>query len=278
MFDEILKIVLSKNIKNKKLNKDDIRKICYIIIKKMKYEKMVRRILFEKRNDNQDDVASFDGEDLLFYVDNNNDFISKNFNNLKRQNIFLDGGIVSYYNFEILNTIFHEFAHIRQDYLVCRNINNKEALIYRICYEILDNIKGFYKENYEIILTEVNAFNLGILKAFHIYKNAPLSIIDKNDKEIYAKLSFNELLSNYTLNNNVLYSSSEVLIYILKSLYYDKDKTYINVLSDIISHNNFSLYDRVKLGLPFTLKLYQYLNIIYDNIPVNYNFVKRIKK
>ena len=58
MIEEILKIVLSRNINKKILNKDDIRRICYIIIKKLKYEKMVRRILFEKRNNEFDDVAS----------------------------------------------------------------------------------------------------------------------------------------------------------------------------------------------------------------------------
>ena len=81
MIEEILKIVLLRNVKGKRLNKDDIRRICYIIIKKMKYEKMVRRILFEKRNDNFDDVASFDGEDLIFYIDNSMELSSRNYQN-----------------------------------------------------------------------------------------------------------------------------------------------------------------------------------------------------
>ena len=278
MLNEILKIVLSRNINNKKLNKDDIRRICYIIIKKMKYEKMVRRILFEKRNQKFDDVASFDGEDLIFYIDSNIELANKNYQDLLNKNMVIKGGLISYYNFEILNTIFHEFAHIRQDYLICRRVNNKEAEIYNICYKIVEKIKGFYQDNYEILLTEINAFNDGMLKSFNIYKNAPLDAVCKNDKEIYAKLLLNEILSNYYANNNQIFSSSEILIETLKYYNYDECREQIDRLESIVYQNNFSLYDRVKLGLPITLKEYQYLNIIYDNIKTNYNFVKKIRK
>lgn len=278
MVEEILKIVLSRNIKNKKLSKDDIRRICYIIIKNMKYEKMIRRIIFEKRNDNTNDVASFDGEDLIFYVDNGNDFASKNYQKLKDEAISLNGGAISYYNFEVLNTIFHEFAHVRQDYLVCRRINNKETEIYSICYKILESVKGFYKENYEIIITEINAFNDGMIKAFNIYKSAPQDIIDRNDKEIYAKIAFTEILRNYNVCHDKIYSTSEVLIETLKYYNYNEIEKIIKRLSEIIYHNNFSLYDRLKLGFPITEKEYRHLNILYDSIPVNYNFVKKIKK
>ena len=278
MMEEILKYILLKNSKGKRLNKDDIRKICYIIIKRMKYEKMVRRILFEKRNDNINDVASFDGEDLIFYVDNSYDLINNNYQKLKNNNIILDGGIVGYFNFEILNTIFHEFAHIRQDYLVCRRINNKEAEIYQICYEIIEKIKGFYKQNYEIVLTEVNAFHEGMLKSFNIYKNAPLDIVSKNDKEILARLTFDEILNDYNyLDSGKLLSSSEALLEILE-YHYSSENINTFRLREIIEQNNFSLYDRLKLGFPITDKEYHYLKILYDNIPINYNFVKKIKK
>lgn len=278
MIEEILKIVLSRNINKKILNKDDIRRICYIIIKRMKYEKMVRRILFEKRNNEFDDVASFDGEDLIFYVDSGMELSCRNYENLKDQSIYLNGGIISYFNFEILNTIFHEFAHIRQDYLICRRINNKEAEIYHMCYKIVEKIKGFYKDNYEIILTEVNAFNDGMIKSFNIYKNAPLDAVCKHDKEIYAKIALKEILSNYNMCNNRIFSSSEVLIETLKYYNYDDCKNYVIRLEDLVYHNNFSLYERLKMGLPISDKEYKYLNILYDNIPTNYNFVKKIKK
>lgn len=278
MVEEILKIVLPRNIKNKRLNKDDIRKICYILINKMKYDKMVRRIIFIKDNDNMDDVASFDGEDLVFYLLNGYDLANDNYQKLKNDNIYLYGGAISYINFEILNTVFHEFAHIRQDYLVCKRINNKEAEIYRICYQILDNIKGFYKDHYEIFLTEVNAFNEGMLKAFNIYKNAPSDIISKNDKEIYARLAFNEVIGKYSKEDDIIKSSSESLLEVLN--YYQNDYNHlgINRLRELIYQNNYSLFERLKMGLPISIKEYNYLNILYENIPVNYNFVKKIKK
>ena len=278
MADDILKIVLPRNIKNKKLSKDDIRKICYIIINKMKYDKMVRRIIFEKNNDNINDFASFDGEDLVFHLLNGCNYAYDNYQKLKKDNIYLNGGAISYINFEILNTIFHEFAHIRQDYLVCRRINNKEAEIYRICFQILDNIKGFYKDHYGIILTEVNAFNEGILKSFNIYKNAPSDIISKNDKEIYARLAFNELLSKYFKEDDKIISSSDSLIDVLNYYHYNYSNLEINRLKELIYQNNYSLYERLKMGFPISMKEYKYLNILYDNISVNYNFVKKIKK
>lgn len=278
MVEEILKIIILKNNKGKRLNKDDIRKICYIIIKRMKYEKMVRRILFEKRNDNIEGVASFDGEDLIFYVDNGNDLANTNYQKLKDNNINLDGGLISYFNFETLNTIFHEFAHIRQDYLVCRRINNKESEIYRLCYIILDSINGFYKNHYETILTEVNAFNEGMLKSFNVYKNAPLNIVSLNDKETYARMAFTEILSNYYQKDDNILSASEDLINILEYYHYHDEHIDLNRLKELIYQNNFPLYERLKLGLPISEKEYKYLKILYDNISVNYNFVKKIKK
>lgn len=278
MVEEILKIIILKNNKGKRLNKDDIRKICYIIIKRMKYEKMVRRILFEKRNDNIEGVASFDGEDLIFYVDNGNNLANTNYQKLKDNNINLDGGLISYFNFETLNTIFHEFAHIRQDYLVCRRINNKESEIYRLCYIILDSINGFYKNHYETILTEVNAFNEGMLKSFNVYKNAPLNIVSLNDKETYARMAFTEILSNYYQKDDNILSASEDLINILEYYHYHDEHIDLNRLKELIYQNNFPLYERLKLGLPISEKEYKYLKILYDNISVNYNFVKKIKK
>lgn len=275
MIEEIQKIVLAKNIKNKILSKDDMRKICSLIIHKMKYDKMIRRIVFEKKN--TIDFASYDGEDMFFYYDCCLKLAEENYHLLKKEHKNLEGGIVPYYNFEILDTIFHEFSHVRQDYLICHKKKNIETEIYQICNKIADNIKHFYKENYDVILTEVNAFIDGLLQAYIIYEKAPIAVISNNDKDIYAKIAFKEILNNYFDNQYIIISSSEMLLDILKYYDYDEKKIHVDRLDEIVYDNNFSLYSRLRMGLPITVEEYHCIKKMYNNIDYDSNFVKKIK-
>ncbi len=277
--DEIVKLIALNNLKRKVLHEYEIKKICEIIIKTKKYQYLVDKVKFksdyDSSNDERESVAGlYDGNNLYFY--------KKGLSLLEKLadeiDVF-DGSRVDKINFCILETIFHEFAHVRQLSMM-NSYSGSEAKLYRICNE-LGTKDDFYEKNYTIMLEEINAFTLGIINACRIYESLPKNIISMNDRNAYKCFTIEKLLSNYlvVLKKDLIISPSDRLLVnisrdeTLKNKYYDKMKNLVD------SCHDFSLYRKLTVGLPISFEEYAYANMFLTNNYVNvpFTFVKKFQ-
>ncbi len=268
--EDILKIIYICNKNRKILSKHDIKRICEIIIKEKKYDSYVNKINF-KSHEELDSVATYDGNELCFYKDG-----LELLKSITVSDANLNGSKIDLINYKILSTIFHEFAHVRQH--IITNSYTDESRIYRIC-EKLYHIDNFYEDNYSIMLNEVNAFALGNLNAYKIYKNLPRGIITVNDINFYKRDVLNTVLSSYEvdLDKEKVKSPSEQLLNVLKK--YDCIKIYDELKKIIEGSKNYNLYNRLLVGLPISFKNYAYVNMFATNFNNDdYKFIKKLQK
>ncbi len=274
---EIIELIIERNTNRKVLNREDIKKICNIIIKLKRYELLVLNVFFLPCNKGDEEtIATYDGVDLQFYtrgLEKMKDTIEERDN--------LDGTKIDIINYEILSTIFHEFAHVRQ-FVMMDNYSGNEAKLYRMCYELRDN-DDFVNENYHNMLDEVNAYALGEINANKIYQSLPSNIITTNDKNVYNGYVIDTLLSNYivSLNEESIVSPSEQLL--LNTKAYDFSKTkydYERFKHIIMASKNTDLYHRLIVGLPISFSEYAYTNMFMTNFdPMSrYSFIKKLQK
>ncbi len=274
--EEIIRLIIERNTQRKVLNENDIRRICEIIIKLKRYDEYVYEIVFKQGNEaNDEPAAAYDGVNLTFYKNimeiDSEDFIIELGN--------IDGTKTDIINYYILSTIFHEFAHIRQDKLRKTNFSY-ESKIYRIC-DLLRNDDIFIEQNYGIMLDEINAFNMGDINASKIYLSLPNNLVTKNDKDIFRGRIYERLLSKYIVNltNEIVVSPSEQLLE--QTTHYDlKYYNYEDFKKVIIEGNINSLYSTLLVGLPITFADYAYVHMFKNNYGNNEKstYIKRLQK
>lgn len=273
---EIIELIIKRNTERKILNREDIKRICNIIIKCKRYELLVLNIFFLPRNKDDETIAAYNGVDLLFYTSG-----LENLKDTVEERNDLDGTKIDIINYQILSTIFHEFAHVRQLVMI-DNYSGNEAKIYRICNELRENI-DFVNENYNNMLDEVNAYGLGEINANKVYQSLPSAIITKNDKNVYNGYVIDTLLSNYIVNldKELIISPSEQLLLSTKAYDFSKTKyDYERFKNIIIACKNNDLYHRLLVGLPISFSEYAYTNMFMTNFDPNsrYNFIKKLQK
>ena len=273
--DEIIKLIIERNYKRKVLNNEDIKIISELIINLKKYNSYVSNINFSSKNEDKT-VATYDGNELCFY--------KKGLDYLKSCVIndgSLDGSKIDLINFQILSSIFHELAHVRQAIMMDYYYNN-EAKIYRIC-EKLYELKNFYNDNYEIMLNEVNAFALGNLNAYKVYRNIPNNLINVNDKNVYKSIVIDTIISNYEvdLDKEKIKSPSELLLDNLNNYDLSLCNLDYNYIEKVIKDcQDYSLYHKLLLGLPISFDSYAYVNMYREksNYNKDYKFIKKLQK
>ena len=275
--DEILKIIRKRNKERKALSRDDIHKICGIIIQGKNYKDYVESVNFGKVNPKDPDTAGmYDGEKLFFYSDGLESFAEKNFEGTEP----LDGTKVDFYNFFALVTIFHELAHVRQS--VMQDFKkNKEGQLYTIC-EKLHHVDNFYEKNYKYDLREINAWALGFMNACEMYLNMPSEIVSPYDMSIYKSLAINKMVSGYSVSgkNEIVISPAERIFesadkYNLAKFGINKDKF------DQLIHmgQDFTLYRKLCIGLPMSFDSFAYLNmlLVCSNSGDDFSFIKKMQ-
>ena len=275
--EDIIKLIIERNTKRKILNREDIKFICNTIIRLKRYELAVLNIYFLPSNkESEDTIASYDGVDLLFYVEG-----LKKIEETMKEREYLDGTKFDLINYHILSTIFHEFAHVRQ-FIMMDNYSGNEAKLYRICNELRE-IDTFVDENYDIMLDEVNAYGLGELNASRIYQSLPNNLVTVNDKNYYCRYVIDTLLSNYIvdLNKELIISPSEQLLQSTLGYDFSETKYSYKEFKDIIKAcDKYSLYRRLLVGLPISFSDYAYTNMfmIDQNIEERYSYIKKLQK
>ena len=276
--EEIVKLIYKKNMERKILSKEDIKRICNIIIKGKNYEDYVKNIRFANVNPKDEDTAGmYDGEDLFFFGEGLKKFSDLNFEQLDEN---MDGSRIDYINFFILVTIFHELAHVRQS-VMQDDRRNKEGQLYTIC-EKLHNVDDFYEDNYKYDLREINAWALGFMNACEMYVNLPKELVSPYDMSIYKSLAINKMLVGYSVSGKKEYviSPAEKIFesadkYNLENLNINKEKfkTLINM------GENFSLYRKLCIGLPISFDSFAYINmlLVCNNSGDQFSFVKKMQ-
>ena len=274
--EEIIRLLIERNTKRKILSKDDIKLICNAIISLKGYELYVNKIIFLKsKNSDGETIAAYNGTELLFYADG----LIKLIDTIDKR--ILDGTKIDMINYYILSTIFHEFAHVRQSRMIDLYYCN-EAKIYRICDELRHD-KHFCRNNYKIMLDEVNAFNLGELNANRVYQALPNYIITTKDKDMYRSFPIEILLSKYQVNlkDELIISPSEQLLektkeYNLSKWSYDYDY-FKKVIND---SQKYSLFNKLLLGLPISFEDYAYTKMFKENYDINenYTYIRKLQK
>lgn len=276
--EEIIKLIARRNKERKILSKEDVKKICRIIINGKHYEEYVKKIFTEKvKTDDEETAGMYDGENLYFYGKGLDYFSEINFNQLSDN---IDGTRVDFYNFFGLVTIFHELAHVRQAVME-EYRKNKEGQLYTIC-EKLHNVDNFYEDNYKYDLREVNAWALGFMNACEMYAHLPEGLITPYDMSIYKSFAINKMLSSYSVSGKkeIVLSPSEKLFesadkYNLENLGINKEKfkSLINMGPD------FTLYRKLCIGLPISFDSFAYMNmlLVCSNSGDQFSFVKKMQ-
>lgn len=273
--EEIIRLIIERNIQRKVLNKNDIKRICEIIIKLKRYDEFVYDIVFKKSNDANEIAACYDGVYLTFYKE----IMERDSEDFVIELGEIDGTKTDIINYYILSTIFHEFAHVRQDKLRKNNFSY-ESKIYRIC-ELLRNDDIFTNQNYGIMLDEINAFNVGDINASKIYLSLPNNLVTKDDKDIFRGRIYERLLSKYIVNlsKETVVSPSEQLLE--QTTHYDlKYYNYEDFKKVIIDGYINSLYNKLLVELPITFEDYAYVSMFKNNYGNREKdiYIKRLQK
>ena len=279
--DEIFKIVLDRNKKRKVLSKNDIKRICEIIIGSNKFI-YNPKICFEKTTPYEDGsyaVATLDA--VTFYLESLSEAQQSKYENITNNDV-LDGTKVDYYNYIILDTIFHEFAHIAQFDSIEKGRNSIDTKLFSICKK-LQSIKEFYDENYSTFISEINAYFKGLINSYLVYEKMPSDIITDNDKRIYASNATDILLSEYYVDSNSdnVKSPSEILL----SSAEDYNLSKFDIDADqfrrlVFEPKDMTLYKKLSLGLPLTFQEAAYVHLLATCVSngQKVNFVKKLQR
>ena len=280
--DEILKIVLERNKKRKVLNKNDIKRICEIIMGMYKCDPKYD-VKFLKVSPDKDGSygATFDDR-VEFYLDTLATAQEIEYKYITTSYV-LDGGKIDCYNFTTLEAIFHELAHVRQNMITDKGRNDLETKLFNNSYKLAD-INDFYKENYRNIPIEVDAFSRSLINSYKIYNSMPKDYLSESDKSVYAASAMSVLTNNYEINglDEIITSPSELL---LESAEVYNTKKLVNLDIDkfrelVKQKHDITIYKKLLLGLPLTYMEYAYVNLICDCVSheQNVDFVKKLQK
>lgn len=279
---EILELVMERNRERKLLTKEDVKRICEIMIELKKYTN-VKNVVFHKVNSEYEKCGGyFDGERIVFYPEGMEEVILEEYNNMSNLKE-IDGSKIDAYNFLYLSIIFHELAHARQDKLVEKGKSTLETKLFSISNKLLYLPHDFYIENYENFPIEVNAFSKGSLDAFSVYHKIPKDYLTENDYCHYAGYTLTQLIRFYDVDcqeEDVLSPSERMLV---NADTYNLSRFDVNIqdFTRIVTEpNKESLYQRLLLGLPIDFMEYAYINLLEAGLQDNQkvSFIKKLQK
>ena len=280
--NEILKIILKCNRERKLLSGDDVKEICNIILKRNKYY-FVNKIDILSHNPNDENCAGLYHDDHLFFFFDGIVNMLQGYCDDTTDLYTFDGAKVDIYNFYYLTIIFHELAHVRQQYIMDTARSSIEKKIFTLFLNLSLN-REFYQENYCNILTEINAENVALVTANYFYSQLPKNFVTKNDRKAYQLSTLGTLLhSNYEIvsKKEMVISPSEHLIDslnddILASQNMNCDQ-YLNL---IYKQNNLTIYKKMMLGLPLEYQEYAYAELLYNRLKSDdeINVIKKLQK
>lgn len=278
--DEIVKLVIDRNKRRKVLSQNDIKRICQIIIGTYKYGEDYK-VKFEAKSPFEDGTyGTASSESITFYKDALESAQEKKYADICSTDR-IDGGKVDFYNFVILDCIFHEFTHVAQ-----HDIENRgrgiDSKLFAICRKLCA-IKDFYDNNYDNFITEVNAYSKGILKAYNVYSKIPSDYLTENDKSLYGSLVMDRFLEQYYIDSvgEKITSPSELLLESADDFNISKLGIDMNDFKDIVySNNDLTIYRKLTLGLPLTYMECAYVNLLSTCVQggQEVNFVKKLQK
>ena len=280
--NDILRIVLERNQNRKVLNKDDIKKICEIIIRQHNYSESLQ-ISFSKTCPYNNRVyASTKVNEVIFYMEGIEEAQGKKYNSLLSVDS-LDGGKVDYYNFVILEAIFHEFAHVRQNNKLDKCNSDIETKLFKLSAELMLYVIGFYRKHYDIITIETDAYARGLIESYKIYASMPDAFISEHDKKLYGGIVMNNFLSKYHISSNkeCVKSPSEILLEKIDVHNVSRGRIDIDAHRKLItSPNNLTIYKKLLVGLPLSYAEAAYVNMLESCVShgEKVNFIKKLQK
>ena len=264
--EEIARLVWERNREKKVLSKEDIKRISEIIIGENKYTN-IKKILIKKVSPIDEEFAGECLEDrIYFYQIGLEKSLELDYEELAELGR-LQGSKIEAYNFSCLSTIFHEFAHARQDLMVLKQKRNRETKLYSIANKLFEMSYNFYMDNYEYMPTEVNAFVKGSLDAYSIYKKFPKGYLSRKDDSIYSAYILQKIQSFYEVDvkEDQVISPTENLMVSADEYNLSKHGIQIEDFAKIVmQENKESLYQRVLVGLPMKYSEYAYINLLKD--------------
>ena len=279
--DEILKIIFKCNKERKLLNPDDVKKICWIILKRNNYS-FVNKIDFLSHDPNGENCAGLYYDDHLFFFYKGIIKMIEEHGDQLNDLYSLDGARVDIYNYYYLTIIFHELAHVRQHYIANSSHSSLEKQIFKLSFDLSSN-REFYEENYCDILTEVNAENVAKITTIYLYSRLPKNFVTKYDLDAYQLDTLGSILHhNYenVAKKDIIISPSERLVdsfteSILEQVHINYDK-YIK----LINNNNLTLYKKMMLGLPISYQEFAYAESLYSRLKSDdsFNVIKKLQK
>lgn len=205
---------------------------------------IVDRLKFEKLSFSDLGVGYYLNKELTIDIKNIKKWVESDKKYLNKENLYIDN-INVLYIYEILNTVFHELTHAKQDYLLEQNPDKY------IIYEIDDELTEKEYENlYEYLLTERYANIRGTTLACSILSKLNIS---NNDKICLKYLELTEYLYLYEKSYpflefaNALYEENETKLKISETKELDLiDRThYGSFISDIEYDNLNDLLDLI---------------------------------
>ncbi len=279
--DEILKIVLDRNKKRKVLSKNDIRRICEIIISKSNFY-VVPNISFGTESTNNKSFAADTGlDEVKFYMPVLEESLENSYEEINTTSIF-DGTREDYYNYRILEVIFHEFSHVRQNDKIIKGHSDIDTRLFYIC-DKLRAIKGFYSENYSLFSLETDAYARGFINSYLIYSRFPKEYMPERDRTSYASMVMKTLISPYIVSSSkeTIKSPSEILLEKADNYNLSKRGIDIETYRGLVNgRNDLTLYKKLLLGLPLTYSEASYVNMLKSCVEVGekVDFIKKLQK
>lgn len=280
--DEIIKIIFERNKERKLLSSDDVKKICYLILKKNKYDFVKQVEVFSHNPKDPTCAGVYYDENIFFFYREIIDMLEKQFDNFSDM-YEIDGANVDGYNYFYLSIILHELAHVRQYAILKNKHNSLEKKIFSIFLNLSNN-RDFYSDNYHDILTEINANNVSIMTANHIYSKLPKNFLTRNDWRAYQSYYLKNLLYlNYEIvdkKNQILSPAERVVNKFDEAIVFDLDMTLTECLHLIHDTKDLSLYKKLMLGLPISYMEYAYADLIDTRLGngENINAIKKLQK
>lgn len=161
-------------------------------------------------------------------------------------------------NTDLLFILFHEITHAEQHKISLENNNNKLKNIFIRNFSFIDENYKLYNNYYKLFPIEHHANSKSSMLL--------MDYLDYTEQEKTKKIVL-YLLSNY-LNKKTLFSPIEMLYYNLEFDFTEDDIKLYNKLSNI---------DKLMLGLPIDIELYNELNSILNNNKLVYDSKHYIK-
>lgn len=279
MVDKIAKIVYDKNKRRQVLNKNDIKTISEKIIDNNNFM-VPPRIEFGNKSSISDTVTGQTNKDsVTFFIPVMESSAESEYKDL---DVAIDGGKIDFYNYYFLETIFHEFAHVRQNDIMLKRRNSVESNLFSICHK-LSLINGFYAANYRLFADETDAFIRSAISTYSVYRTLPLDMVSEHDSWVYETHTLNTLMPDYEISskNETVKSPSEILLEKADNYNHSKVNVDVERYRNIVkSKNELTIYKKLLLGLPITYEEACYVNMlktcVLDGEKVD--FVKKLQK